>query len=204
MRGLPLRLQAILPWLTAIPSLVDIGSDHGLLPYHLWKSGNIPLLYASELTASSYATLKNALLTTSVQTYKADGLDALPAHISTVVITGMGGYLIRQIIEKGHQHWSSIDQFILGPQKDIAMLRQYLSENAFIIVDETFVTERGKGYIFLRVKQGHESLNALQCTYGPRLLEILPEAYVQYVHQKEANHPLYPRFKQWTESKNKL
>ena len=82
--------------------LADIGTDHGYLPVWLLQEGRIPSAIASDVGAEP---LEHARRT--AEEYETQGLDFRlcdglsgiePAETDTVVIAGMGGETIRDIL----------------------------------------------------------------------------------------------------------
>ena len=170
MPRLPYRLTHILPWIHESMIIADIGSDHGRLPRAIVQQTHAKV-YATELTEASMMTLCHHLTDTTIPTYQADGLKSLPHDVNTIIMTGMGGPLIRTILLQGKQVWPQLNTLILGPQSDLYTLRLMLSENDWKIVEEKLVEDGRKIYTFLRVSPGQERLSDVQCMYGPRLLE---------------------------------
>ena len=85
--------------------VADIGTDHAYLPIYLLLSGKIKFAVASDINRGPLDSAKrNAAkygLTDKMRFTLANGLDGLPLEedgVSDIVICGMGGELIAQII----------------------------------------------------------------------------------------------------------
>ncbi len=174
MPRLPNRLSHVLPWIDASMIIADIGSDHGRLPRAIIEQTKAKV-YASELTEARVTSLRHHLSDTPIPIYQADGLQRLPDDVNTVILTGMGGPLIRTILLDGQHVWPQLNTLILGPQSDLYALRLMLSNHTWKIEEEKLIQDGHHLYPFLRVKPGYESLSNLQCMYGPRLLESMPD-----------------------------
>jgi tRNA (adenine22-N1)-methyltransferase len=170
MPRLPKRLALILPWIDETMIIADIGSDHGALPRAILEKTKAKV-YASELTEASVAMLRQRLDDTGIKTYQANGLNDLPHDVNVVILTGMGGPLIRTILLNGKDVWPQLKTLILGPQSDVYALRSMLRDHPWKIAEEILIQDGKKTYTFLRVIPGHERLSELECVYGPRLLE---------------------------------
>ena len=86
-----------------------------------------------------------------------DGLEVLkPFEVDTVVIAGMGGLLIRDILNKDLNKSNSITNYILQPMIAVKELREYLFNNSYIIVDEDLVKEDNKFYEIIYAKKGKD------------------------------------------------
>ena len=70
------------------------------------------------------------------------------------VISGMGGILIRDIIQKGLKVAKKMDRLILGPQRDVPALRESLNEMGIIIKDEELLIDGGLFYNILICEPG--------------------------------------------------
>ena len=68
----------------------------------------------------------------------------------------MGGQLIRKILSEGKEVLSSVSELVLQPQSDLFLVRQYLCENHYCILDEQAVLEDGKYYFIFKVTHGEE------------------------------------------------
>jgi tRNA (adenine22-N1)-methyltransferase len=150
--------------------LVDIGSDHGQLLQTLYLQGFAFPLYGSELSPSSFQSLKKSVEDYPFHLYQADGLNHLPDKVDTIVIAGMGGLLIIDILTKGIAALSKVQTLVLGPQRDVQKVRQWLAKYGWMITEEKFVLESEKGYPLLVAKSGKMTLTAIEATYGPILI----------------------------------
>jgi tRNA (adenine22-N1)-methyltransferase len=150
--------------------LVDIGSDHGQLLQILFEKGfNFPL-YGSELSTSSFQTLKKSTDDYPFPVYQADGLNHLPHDVITVVIAGMGGLLILDILSKGISSLTNIQSLVLGPQRDAHKLRNWLADHGWMISNEKFVFEADQGYPLILAQRGQMKLTLIEAIYGPILI----------------------------------
>lgn len=160
------RLHVIASMCPDHGSLVDIGSDHGLLIQLLLKQGFSSALFASELSQDSLQHLKHQLVDLPVKVYQANGLDRLPKEVATIVITGMGGQLIQSILDAGQTQLQEVKTLILGPQRDQEALRGWLMKHDWQIIDERFVFEDLKGYPIMKVIKGNMQLHPIELSYG--------------------------------------
>ena len=88
-----------------------------------------------------------------------DGLEVIkPFEVDTLVIAGMGGLLIRDILDKDWDKRDSITHFILQPNIASEALRKYLYDNNFEIIDEKLVMEDRKFYEIIYAKKGKDHI----------------------------------------------
>jgi tRNA (adenine22-N1)-methyltransferase len=161
--------------------LVDIGSDHGQLLKILYLQGFTFPLYGSELSPSSFQSLKKSVEDYPFHLYQADGLSHLPDKVDTIVIAGMGGLLIIDILAKGVVTLSKVQTLVLGPQRDVHKLRYWLADHGWTITEEKFVFESEKGYPLLVAKTGKMTLTAIEATYGPILISKGDPFFLQWL-----------------------
>jgi tRNA (adenine22-N1)-methyltransferase len=161
--------------------LVDIGSDHGQLLQILFKQGFAFPLYGSELSTSSFQTLKKSGEDYPFHFYQANGLNDLPNGIITVVIAGMGGLLIVDILTSGLAALATIQTLVLGPQRDAQKLRYWLANHGWKIKKEKFIFEHDKGYPLLVAQRGSMTLTDIEATYGPILINQREPAFMDWI-----------------------
>lgn len=150
------RLQCIADFISGNAIVADIGTDHGMLPCYLVQNKNAKCVIAtdiSELSLNKTVFLANRCkLEECIQCRVGDGLSTLrPYETDTVVIAGMGGVLISEIIEGSPLVAESILVFILQPMTADAELRQYLFSHGFSIEDEKLIYDMGKFYHTMKV-----------------------------------------------------
>ena len=116
MENLSERLKAIynmVPQGTA----ADIGADHGKLIIALFEGGVISHGYAVENKHGPYNRLVKALqdkeLIDDIVPLYSDGIKDLPEGVHTVIIAGMGGTLIIDILKKYPQKTKQIQTLII-------------------------------------------------------------------------------------------
>lgn len=155
------RLQKIADEINQGETMADIGTDHGFLPVYLVESGKCPVVVMADISAASLEKAKDTArqhgyfgsgeqLDGSVASVGAagmvfrtgDGLSVLdPYEVDTVVIAGMGGKLIRDIMAADMELTCSFRKFVLQPRIGQGHLRKWLTENGFHIVHECVVRE---------------------------------------------------------------
>lgn len=179
------RLQTIAALCPTHGPLVDIGSDHGQLLAILFHQGfNFPL-YGSELSTSSFQSLKKSVEDYPFRLYQADGLTHLPREVITIVITGMGGLLMIEMLTKGNADLSTIQTLVLGPQRDVHKLRHWLGDHGWIITEEKFVLEADNGYPLIVAQRGQMSLTDIEARYGPILIKQRDSVFLNWLRLEQ-------------------
>lgn len=179
------RLQTIAALCPTHGPLVDIGSDHGQLLAILFHQGfNFPL-YGSELSTSSFQSLQKSVEDYPFRLYQADGLTHLPREVITIVITGMGGLLMIEMLTKGNADLSTIQTLVLGPQRDVHKLRHWLGDHGWIITEEKFVLEADNGYPLIVAQRGQMSLTDIEARYGPILIKQRDSVFLNWLRLEQ-------------------
>lgn len=151
------RLATIASFVKPGSRIADIGTDHGFLPIYLVQKGVISHAVAMDIRKGPLARAKEHVeeygLTEMIETRLSDGLDKLePGEADTVIIAGMGGPLILEILERGMGVVPSAERFILSPQSDWSGFRKGLRKLGIVQCREEMVYEDGKYYLITEAK----------------------------------------------------
>ena len=152
------RIQALVDRVLPCERVIDVGCDHGYTSMGLARREDIGRVLATDISAPSLAKLKEALKDggegwkKKITCVKADGLQNLPwKEADALVISGMGGSLVRSILEGEVSLSRSCCQWVLSPQSDLALFRTYLTSLSYEI-REDMVEEGGKFYTLFDVR----------------------------------------------------
>ena len=170
------RLAAVASFVTVGKVVADIGTDHAYLPVYLIVNNIAPFVIASDCAngplEGSRRLLELLSLEKKIDLRFGDGLTVLePYEAQVVCIAGMGGRTIGQILAASPQVASSVERFVLQPQRNTPALRRFLQDNGYKIVGEEMVFEKGFYYVILAVEKGKMKLNNQELEYGPLLLK---------------------------------
>lgn len=183
------RLETIASLVPKGIPCADIGSDHGLLVSYLMDNKIVPCAYASDNKKGPYSNLLENLSKrddfVNIEVSLQDGLNNLPTKYKTVIIAGMGGELIQEIIDSSFEKLKNIDYLLLAPHGREKNLRKYLTENGFYILDEEIVFE-DHFYEIILFKKGNKTYTTYQLEYGPHLLKkkskVFYEKYLEKIN----------------------
>ncbi len=141
----------------------DIGTDHAMLPVYLVENDICPKAIASDIAQKPYegavAFVKQHDLTDKIDVRLGAGLEKVsPDEVTDIVIAGMGGELIVQILEAAQ--WTKCEKFnlILQPMSKASILRSWLWMNGFSIESETAVTDSGRDYTVINSRYTGEKI----------------------------------------------
>ena len=152
------RLLSIAKLVPVGAKVIDVGTDHAMIPVWLAQTGLAKQIWASDLRSGP---LQNAakLVRESgtedrIHLKLTDGLNGFSAEDgNTVIIAGMGGETIVSILSAAP--WLKHGVFlILQPQSKQEILRRWLRENSYCILSEQLEKDSGRLYPILTAKQG--------------------------------------------------
>lgn len=182
------RLKAIADMIDKCETLIDIGTDHGYVPIYAVFSGICEKAIASDIKQGPANNASNNIkkynLEDRITVRISEGLKNIAyEEIDTIVIAGMGGLLIKQILADDIEKAKKAIQIILQPMTEICELRKWLSANGFIIEQESLVNEDEKIYCVIKCKYVSKqiSLTELEYVIGPRIIEKKGSIAFKYV-----------------------
>ncbi len=180
------RLARVGSYVPQAARLADIGSDHAYLPVALMLNDQISFAVAGEVVKGPFQSAEKQVrksgLAERIVVRLADGLDAIEAddRVDTVTIAGMGGTLIRSILEVGKQHkrLTGQERLILQPNVGEKTLREWLVQNEYTILAEEILEENKKIYeILVAEKQAAVNYSQQELFFGPELLKRKGEIF---------------------------
>lgn len=150
------RLQLCANFVRPGAKLVDIGTDHAYLPVWLEKQGLIRSAVAADIRSGPLANAEENLRryeTEHITVRMSNGLEAiLPEEAEDIVIAGMGGELIAQILSQAPWVKQEERRLILQPMTCAPELREYLRNNGFVVLQEEAVESRSHVYSVMLVQ----------------------------------------------------
>ena len=167
------RLQAIYDM---VPSGVaaDVGSDHGKLIISLFEGGVISKGYAIENKKGPYTRLVKAIEDSGYQDHIipmfSDGISELPKDVDIVILAGMGGINIIDILKAHLGKLKNVRTIIVDAHNAIPEMRKAVCKMGYIIADEDIVQDGGKYYEIIKFVAGECAyLDDADYEFGPVL-----------------------------------
>lgn len=172
--------------------LADIGTDHAYLPVWLLKSGKIEYAIASDIGEKP---LKSGIQI--AEKYGAQNIDfRLGAGLSTitaadritdVVIAGMGGEVISEILAESGLVKNPDINLILQPMTRSDDLICFLYENGFEIVSQKALTSKGKSYTVIAAKYCGRKLSVSSVFKLTGKLDLTDKESVRFLNKHIKN-----------------
>lgn len=151
------RMQSVADMIQPCDAVGDIGCDHAFVSIYLVEQRRAKRVIASDVRRGPIAIAKRNIeamnLSDQIEIRMGDGLDTIvPGEVNAVVLAGMGGMLMIDILERGEEVVTRCDQLVLQPQSDIEKVRRYLAEKGYHLADEQMLIDAGKYYNLLDVR----------------------------------------------------
>ena len=185
------RLETIASMIPQDCILADIGTDHAQLPIMLVKNGICKKVYACDAKKGPLTIAKenitNENLSDEIETILSDGFSSIPMDINVAVIAGMGFYTAEMILENASKRLHLLDQILVQINLDSPLMRRWISNNHYKILDEKYISERDKDYeiISFTPKEYLDSLTEEEIYLGPILMQQKTEDILSYYKKKE-------------------
>ena len=153
------RLLACAELVPACDCAADVGADHGYLGIHLLLEGRCRRVITADLREKPLASAReNARLfgvTDRMRFLRSDGLDAFePGSFQTLILAGMGGDLMQDILRRAPWLKQGAYTLILQPQSSQNELRGFLGREGYGIERELLCADGQFLYEILQVLPG--------------------------------------------------
>lgn len=151
------RLLAVAELVYNGARVIDVGTDHALVPVWLVQTGRASHVWASDLRQGPLDSALRLVTETGtgsrIDLRLTNGLHGFgPEDADTVIIAGMGGETMVAILSEAA--WVRNVRLILEPQSKQATLRRWLAENGYTAETERLVADAGRLYPVLTVLAG--------------------------------------------------
>lgn len=184
------RLLAIAKLVDQDHVVLDIGTDHGLLPIYLIENKIIKLAIASDIKASPLNQAKKnitkANLEAKIKLVLSDGLENITSYFNTLVIAGVGPKTVISVLEKGLAKVKN-KTVIIQSNVSSNLVREWLNKNNFKIINEDLVYENKNYYEIIKAVPGRQFLTKADFYLGPYLKKLnndITKKYYQLLKEK--------------------
>lgn len=190
------RLKFIANHIEKCKSIADIGTDHGYIPIYAVKNNLCESAIASDINKDPVRKSKLNIslegLSEKIETRLGGGLEPIKTkEVDGIIIAGMGGNLIRDILEEGKNKLPFFKFIILQPAQNPEVLREYLYENNYEIIKEDLCFDEGVYYELFKVRraEGHATeLDSIYYEISPMLLRQKHPLMREYLESKIKNY----------------
>lgn len=186
------RLNKIAKYVGYEEDIGDIGTDHGYLPLYLLEKNPRRKAIFCDINPGPLKKTESIIRKECPQSNPEDfdlrlgnGLEPLENNeVDAVVIAGMGGILIKEILEKDLDKTRSFNKIIVQPRTAADKLRRWLVERELFIADEDLAEEKRR---FCEIIVIEPSVNKINTEFGDdldyRFSPILSEKKIPLVRK---------------------
>lgn len=188
------RLQKVVDMMPPMRTICDIGCDHGYVSIALLQEKKADHMIAMDVNQGPLDQAKhNAMVygTTEQMEFRlSDGLEKVSAgEADAFLCAGMGGRLIVRIMTEGKNVMEQMKGAVLQPQSELSLVRAYIYEHGWHIVQEDIVFEadertpaKGIYYPIMYIEPGTEQMpTEAELLFGPKLIEQKHPVLKQYL-----------------------
>ncbi len=178
------RLDFIASLTKGSKAVVDCGCDHA---YTLIKAINdygvsrgYGIDVAKKPLECAKENIKKANLEEKISLYLSNGFEQIEPECDTLVISGMGGENIVDILSYDIDYTKSFEKMILSPHSNTPKLRFFLINNLMKIEEEYMISDNGKIYEILVVtnKPLEQKYDFYDMNFGPILRKEKPQIFI--------------------------
>ena len=162
------RIEFIIENLDKVDTIADIGTDHGYVPLIALEREICNKAIACDINKDPLDKAKlNAILEGAgdeLEFRLGGGFEPLNINeANEVVIAGMGGNLIRDILEADIEKVKSVDCLVLVPAQNPEVLREYLYNNNYEIIKEDLCFDEEEKYEIVGTIEANPLENKISC-----------------------------------------
>lgn len=176
------RLDALVAKTNGINTLLDIGTDHGLVIYKALKLDYIKNAIANDINVKPLNMARKTLKDYDIEYVLGNGFKNVNSKFDGVMIAGMGGNLISEILLDAPS--DNNIKYILQANNKYERLRTFLVNNNYKIIDEELVYDNHY-YVIMTVIRGKQVLSEEEIYLGPFLMK--KKSSIEY-YQHVLNH----------------
>ena len=129
-----IRIKALASLVDKDSRLVDIGTDHALLPIYLYENEITKKVTGSDISSNALEFAKNNLkkhnLSDKIKLIVSDGFTNLNDEYDTAVISGMGTDTIKKILDRENLP----KKLIISSHKNVDKLRLFMNKKGYKII----------------------------------------------------------------------
>jgi len=168
--------------------IADVGSDHCALPIYLFERGLIRGAMAIENKKKPFERMKKAIEATPfpIIASLSDGLKELNKEVDTVILAGMGGNLIIDILEKGRNKLDNVETIVVDAHSDRPKVIAFLAKEGYHLAQNEFLYDAGVYYDIMKWEKGAPSAlyGELELKYGPLNVLTKPKEWQNWLRHK--------------------
>lgn len=184
------RLKAIAECIEKDKVVYDVGSDHAYLPCFLVLNGITNKAYAVDNKIGplnkAKENIKNNNLEGKVIPILSNGIDDIKNDVDIIVLSGLGFYTVKDILE--NKDLTKYSKIIVQVNKDTNLLRKWISDLNYSIIDEKVVYDDFYYEIVVFNSSYSKNLDDKEIKYGPINLLKKDSIFIDYLKYKKSKY----------------
>lgn len=181
------RLKLIASFVDDNSYVIDVGCDHALLDIFLVQNKANVKTIASDVNKgpldSAVKNIQDYELEDKIEVKLGDGIRTINNQVDTIVISGLGGETIIDILKEDINRLKNVKTIILSPHSDIYQVRKEVTNLGYKIVDELFIYDQKKPYVIIKFVKGKEKYSDDELFFGPIILKEKNDSFYRYYHE---------------------
>ena len=161
-----IRIKTLANLVDKDSKLVDIGTDHALLPIYLYENEITKNVTGSDISNNALefakTNLKKHNLIDKIKLVVSDGFNNLDDEYDTAVISGMGTDTIKKILDRNNLP----KKLIISSHKNVDELRLFMNKKGYKIIKEITLKDNGIYYDMIKYEKGREPLSNYDILVG--------------------------------------
>lgn len=177
------RLLSIANLVNDNSKVVDIGCDHGLVSIYLAMNKQNISIIASDINQNA---LDNAIkninkyhLEDKIKVCLSNGLDNINDEIDTIIISGMGGHTIIDILTNNQEKLNTVNNIIIQSNNDIEYVRRKIVKLGYYISKEKLILDKNIYYTVILFTKGKKKYTNKEYYFGPILLKENSKIFIE-------------------------
>lgn len=176
--------------------VADIGCDHAYISIYLCRHRGCKRIIAMDVRQGPLniagANVHRAGLSDKIELRLSDGMDALSdGEVDTLVLAGMGGLLMQEILGRKPELLGGISCMVLQPQSEIEGVRRFVHRFGFQITAEAMLWDKEKPYFIMRCESGSggctvQEWSDIEYRYGGLLLAEQNQSLYAYLKRESS------------------
>ncbi len=186
------RLRCIADMVSGVKVMADIGSDHAYLPITLLRENQIERAIITDVAKNPIQIARQNVAENLLEDFcsirMGSGLAPLKVgEAGAIVIAGMGGNLISDILKDGAEVAKKADFLVLQAMQHTTHLREFLNTNSYKIIEERVVFDSGKYYEIIKVLSGEQRrFSKLELEIGHAMVK--DDIYFDFLDKKSKQY----------------
>ena len=157
--GCASRMRAVAALVPPGAAVAEVGTDAAALALALLDTGRVSRCIATDRSAGGLGRAlrraKRHLAAGRLELRLGEGLTPLAARdrLDVLLLAGMGARSMVRILADPRLSELALRRLVLQPQTEPALLRRWLDEHGFEVVDECRASERGRDYLVIAAER---------------------------------------------------